>query len=254
MIKSSIKDSIPITQEPKNCDPLLGSCRRFSFNQSKFGDIIITIEPEDLSYFRPYYDANQVTVLKTKKEISSNFLDFQYETKHGDYYLYINEKARKICPRIFNDKVTGIPKVTGSSLILILTSNEKKYVVFVKDRNRKIYSLLGGSRIHPNECYVSCAVRECFEESGINLGTCKLTRFSQYNYKTNIYELGFPGYTVVFYAELTVNKNEFERISNFSNEEIDHIRLVPIEEIQFLNRNKYSRFALAKIRLLTRDL
>lgn len=206
----------------------------YSVAETKFGDHVVTIEPEYLEFFRSRYDCDKNTILLMSSSLNENFCDFEYECTHNDKYLYLNEKCRKTCIRLFDGKASG------SSLTLVLKCNDEIYYVFVKDRTRKQYTSICGVKNLAKETYEECAVRECYEECELSIDINNLTKFATFGFDSALYGQSFPGNTVGFYTILNVEQSTINKLLSFSNEEIENISLVSESELEKISIEKYS--------------
>ena len=141
----------------------------------------------------------------------SNFLDHYKEKAINRRMVFFEQRF----PSAFDCYKPRSQKVFGVILI-----SENSSVLLVQGRKTLKWSFPKG-HIKPTETWVECALRECFEETGISLEHLK---------PTNPRKL-FSGYYYIF-----KNVPEIDPTINDSSEVVD-VAWIPIDKIQYLRCN-----------------
>lgn len=188
---------------------------------TKYGDIVIS---ESIpNNFHDTYDKTKSYIIRIP-DILKDFYDFQLETVHGSYFIYLNETARNTCPRIVNGTIYN------SVVVLIIYHNNDVYTCLVKDRHKNYISLPGGG-MQLNETPMKCAIRETNEETGLTINDPIL--FAEIKFQTRIFFCNINGLTKVFYA--LIHLNSLEDLISYSTDEIEYTIVQKIEHIDDIN-------------------
>lgn len=195
-----------------------------------YGDTLVEINSEDaLNVFltdikentqSPYiihYKSNN-----TKPEI---ILNFKHITYRKGIHVYANDAVIKKCPKLINEHVSG------SAVVLQVKYEDSLYNVFVKDRTKKYITNPAGT-LEYNESYEKCAIRECKEETGLNVDINESDMIGSFGYVYTLFEMKWPGEAKIYKCIKEVTKEEFNTLKSFECDEIEKIHLVPSHSLQ----------------------
>ena len=199
---------------------------------TSYNDRIITCDLTDLQNIT--YDPNQKTILKLTAKLTEQFNDFEFCFEKENYYVYLNKLAKQMCPTIIDGKATG------SATALIVNCDQKQYVIFVKDRTKKLLTLPTGTRNNPNESYEDCARREVEEETGYKIST-ELIKCASWSFISTIFNMKFDGQTIAYYTNVTITEDEMNKIKSHNDAEIEYVKLVNITNLDKLKFDTFSQ-------------
>jgi len=201
---------------------------RYKVIINKYDDHIVTCRSnEQLKDFLSIYDKIQNTSIKLKypnnmydtAKILFNPFDFQLIATFSDMYLYANEIARNKCPAVINNEING-------SLTVVVVNN--KYILLVKDKTKGNITNPCGT-LNISETYEQCAIRETFEETGIQI--TDIIKCGTFDMDCWRYDTKFINNTTCFYTQINLSDEQISAQSSFSNDEIEKTYLIPIDEI-----------------------
>lgn len=199
---------------------------------NRYGDRIFTVDDDKqlLEYHKMLNDDSKI-IIKSKTLLETIPDDFVYMSKDNDYHYYLNIKA-------YNE---GSPHISpngtilSATIVIFIHCREKEYVLLVKDRSFDVltpicgkcdYTKIENKMLKDYETTDICARREIFEECGIKCD--KIRKFGYFKYIANIYNSKIVKHSDLYVTALYVNTVQFERIKNFSSEEIEFVILLPL--------------------------
>lgn len=200
---------------------------------TSYNDRIITCKPDDLKNIN--YNPNQKTILKLTEKLTEQFNDFNFSFEKDGYHVYINQLAKTMCPTIIDGKVAG------SAVVLIVTCDNKQFIVFVKDRTKKILTLTAGTINNSSESFEECAKREVFEETGFDISQHELIKCAHWTFVSTVFKMKFEGQTVGFYVHVTITEGEMNKMKSYNDAEIEYVKLVNITNLEKLRFDTYSQ-------------
>jgi len=197
----------------------------FEKTKNKYGDIIITgtkIEIDD--YIQNRYNPKKPTVFNVKgSKLEDNYnLFFVYEKNKTS--IYINDKAKEKVPSVINGKIYG------SIVILFLEVEKSFHLVTVKTKGRRYLGSPAGTRnygeINPEEV----AIREVYEETGVELNDKDIIKFGTYEHESKSIGQIWPITVTIYYAIKKINKKKFQKIKNYVDPtgEIEYVKVFPV--------------------------
>ena len=204
---------------------------------NRYGDILLKV-PNNMGNLEEHYFLEQEIVYDPKQgyivhlEVSDETVplipeDFRFITvRKIDGFkkaIYANECVINKCPKIIDDAVTGAVVVLTVSLD---TNPGTLNVVFVKDRTKDKLTNPAGT-MDNNETHIQCAIRECYEETGIRLNK-DLRQIGSLEYIANVFEIKWPGTGIIYYTHAILTETEMNALVNFSCDEIEKVYVYPV--------------------------
>jgi ADP-ribose pyrophosphatase YjhB (NUDIX family) len=187
---------------------------------NKYDDTIITCDSirELLDYEKEYVknDNKQSVVIKTKLNLYS-FADFEFVFSNKETNVYVNTKAKLDCPAIINGQVYA-------SCVIVIVNNSS--IVLVKDKGRTVFSNPSGSFSHSSETFKECALRETFEETGIEI-TGELIECGNACCEKSVFGMLLENTIKMFYTHVSLSEDQIKSMLAYKTEEIKQVILVP---------------------------
>jgi 8-oxo-dGTP pyrophosphatase MutT (NUDIX family) len=179
---------------------------------NRFGDRIVTHRSDNPALiYEPTDVSTTFKVLGKARRPIPDGLETLYES--SDLSFYVNPKCRTKCPSIQRDG-----RIVGSAIVVMINCDR---AVMVRDRTRDYLTVPCGS-CELDESFISAAVRECFEETGIVLNESAVKGpFAETISDITYYDTRFRVNTLWHYATVSLSSEEIEKLSSFSNEEIE---------------------------------
>jgi len=137
----------------------------------------------------------------------------------NDVFAYANEAVTKKCPKLINNQVSG------STVVLKVVVGSEKYSIFVKDRTKGYITNPAGT-LEYNESFIDCAIRECYEETGLKVQIATTNEIGSFGYNYTLFELQWGGLAKIYETTVELTYAEFGDLLNYQCDEIEKVYAV----------------------------